>query len=339
MTEKNLETYLIDKTTIGILDARVQEELTGSGNDDGENAIPLQSPTLIQLRDMMGWPAVDITKNELIIEEKIVKGHIPTRFYRKKALAGKKLPVLIFIHGGGFFGGSIDNVEQICRTFADRGDIAVVSAGYRLAPEHPYPAALLDCYTVVEYLATHGENEKIDTKNIFVSGDSAGGNLTLAVALLDSFHFKTHYVKRIAAYYPVTTCTTNGVGKYWDTAHIPVQSERERQLVHEYIAEFAAQDIQACAWYSGKADCSNPLISPLYATDDMLRSLPPVKIIIGEFDPLKLQTDALVERLENLEAAFEYTIYNGMIHAFIDKIGDYAQAEAGVVDALSFLLK
>lgn len=335
MTKATLPKYLLDKTTSGVLTPQSLKELTASPDKE----MPSAPPTIIQMRDMMGWPAKDITKNELLIEDRIIKGHIPTRFYRKKALTEEILPVLVFIHGGGFFGGSIHNVEQICRTFADRGDVAVVSVGYRLTPENPFPAGLLDCYNTIEYLATNAVKEKIDKEAIFVSGDSAGGNLTLTVSLLDHGYFRTNYVKKIVAYYPVVDMTTNGTGSQWDVSEIPVKDDTERQLVHDYILSFAAQDVQVDEWYGGKLERKNPLLSPLFASDELLKVLPPVKIIIGEFDPLKLQVDVFVERLEKLGNDFEYIIYNGLLHAFMDKIGDYDQAEAGAIDGLEFLLK
>jgi len=311
----------------------LNELVLGSKNNDSA-----QQPSLIKLRDMMGWPAKDITSNDLIIEDRIIKGHIPTRFYRKTELLGKKLPVLVYIHGGGFFGGSINNVEQICRTFADREDILVVSVGYRLAPEHPFPAGLLDCYHVVESLATTNSAD-IHSDQIFIAGDSAGGNLGITVSLLDNYHLQTHYIKKIVAFYPVTTQLTEGKEELWDVNKFLLDDDDERTLVHNYIKGFAKQDISVIEWYTQNRNRSNPLISPLHATTEMLQTLPPLKIITGEFDPLRLQGEAFIDKLTTLNLQCEYSVYDGMVHAFIDKIGDYPQAETAIEEAIDFLRK
>lgn len=336
MTKQNLQNYLRDKTKSGVLDPRAFEEIGGNQTESKS----VRTPTLTELRDGMGWPAKDITNHELLMEDRIIKGHISTRTYRQKRLANRSLPVLFFIHGGGFFGGSIQNVEQICRTFADRAELAVVSIGYRLTPDHPYPAGLLDCYNTVEYFASNAVLEKVDPQSFFISGDSAGGNLSITVSLLDHVYLQTNYLSKIVAYYPVVELLSAGEGPHWDVTEVPVKDAKERALVHQYIKDFGKQEEHASIndWYAGKANKMNPLISPLFATDEMLRQLPPIKIIMGEFDPLKLQTDVFVERLAELAIPYEYVIYNGMVHAFMDKIGDYKQAEAGVLDAIDFLL-
>ncbi len=332
MLKNPFDSYLVDPDHSGRLDPRSLEELTVSHGDSQD------APGIVKMRDSMGWPAVDITTHELVIEDKIIKGHIPTRFYRKKELVGKCLPILVYIHGGGFFGGSIANVEQICRAFADKADLAVVSVGYRLAPEAPFPAGLLDCYNVIASLATESEIYQIDPSQIFVSGDSAGGNFTLTVGFLDRAVFGTNYIAKLLAYYPATTCHTNGEGELWDSTRIYVKDSKEREIVSAYIKGFSSQDISVDEWYAGKVNKENPLISPLDARDEMLRSLPPIQVILGEFDPLRLQVEALLKRFDSLDISYEYKIYNGMVHAFMDKIGDYAQAEQGVKDGLEFLM-
>ncbi|WP_413526722.1 alpha/beta hydrolase [Marinilactibacillus psychrotolerans] len=286
----------------------------------------------------MGWNAVDITKHELAIADEIIKGSVSVRTYRQKNLAEKTLPVLFYIHGGGFFGGSIENIEQICRAFADKAEIEVVSIGYRLAPENPFPAGLLDCYNVVEYYATYAKKELVDKAHFTIAGDSAGGNLSLTTALLDRAYFKTNYLSKVVLYYPVVDLYSTADSAIYDTAEYHLEDEAEKQLVHGYIKGFASGgDAQINEWYGGDQDRRNPLISPAYTSDEALKLLPPVKAIIGEFDPLRLQTDAFVERLIKLDHTIEYKIYNGMVHAFLDKVGDYPQAEQGIDDAIAFL--
>ena len=327
-------THLTDTELKGILDddTKSAEFSHPFPQPDGDG------PTLVQMRDAMGWPAKDITTHELVIEPRVIKGHIPVTFYRKKSLVGQTLPVLVFVHGGGFFGGSVHNVEQISRTFADLADIAVASVEYRLAPENPFPAALLDVYNVIENLATDNSTE-FDKSKIYLAGDSAGGNLTITTALLDHAHLKTNYITKIVAYYPVVAMDTEGSAQYFDLDKVNLKDPAEQAIIRGYIGGFAAGNAGVEDWYGGNLDHSNSLISPLNATPDDLKALPPLKTIIGEFDPLLQQCQAFHEKLAANDIAAELLIYPGLVHAFMDKIGVYDQAKIGVQDALDFLEK
>lgn len=326
-----------------IEDVKLNQKLT-SGSRSELSRITVEpneeneSPTIVQMRDEMGWLAKNITTNELVIKDKVLKGHIPVRLYRKKTLVNEVIPVLVYYHGGGFFGGSIQNVEQICRTFADRSDMAVVSVGYLLSPEHPFPAGLMDCFEVVETIATEGQIFNVLGDQIFVAGDSAGGNLAITTSILDSSVFGTNYIKKIISYYPVVDLTSKGKGKFWEVSSIQAKDDDETKMIRDYIIGFSKLESQVEDWYCGsKIDRSNSLISPFYAAAEELAKLPPIKIIIGEYDPLRLQVEAFVNELSKAETNGSLSIYSGMIHAFMDKIGVYDEAEKGVVEALDFI--
>lgn len=332
MEKVNLEEYLTDPTNIGKLDTNALNELQ-------HNAMASKGvPNLTQMRDAMGWEAKDITRNELVMTDKVIKGNVIVRTYRKKNLLGKALPGLFYLHGGGFFGGSIANVEQISRTFADRGDFEVISIGYRLAPENPFPAGLLDIYNVVEYYATNADKEAILADKLFIAGDSAGGNLAVTAALLDRAYFKTNYLSKVVLYYPAVDMVSTPDAQIYDSNNMYIADDNERQIITEYIYAFAQGGDQSVnAWYGGQQVRTNPLISPAFASDELLATLPAICTIIGEFDPLRLQTDAFMQRLQVLDNHNQYHIYNGMIHAFLDKVGVYPQAELGIMEAINFL--
>lgn len=321
-------TQFIKDQPSGSIDPRAWEEIQPKKNNS-------KKPTLTEIRDSMGWPTVDITKNELFILDDVVK-NIPIRTYRKKDLQNQTLPLLFFIHGGGFFGGSIHNVEQICRTFADKANIQVVSIGYRLAPESPFPAALLDSYNVVEYYATHAEKEKVDRNQFIISGDSAGGNLSITVSLLDHYYLQSNYITDIISYYPVLDLDAKSEKDYYDKKYFQVNEPDQAQLIHQYIQNFGAGNPNVGDLYAKTINPNNPLVNPLLASDDILKSLPPIALIVGEFDPLRVQNDLFVQRLQEINHNYDYTIYNGMVHAFIDKIGDYPQAEEAIIEGLTF---
>lgn len=112
-----------------------------------------------------------------------VDGRIPVRVYRPKE-APEPSPVVVYIHGGAFIKGSLDSGDPIAWGVADHVGCTVVSVDYRLAPEHPFPAGVEDCYAVVRHLAGHGADLGIDGSRIAVWGDSAGGNMAASVCLM-----------------------------------------------------------------------------------------------------------------------------------------------------------
>lgn len=333
MENFDINKYLIGETN-GEIDQQAYNELILS-----KNAKKTQGEaTLTSMRDSMGGDAVDISRNELYIEDRVIKGHVAVRTYKKKSLVNEELPLLLYLHGGSYFGGSIQNVEELSRAFADKGDFLVVSIGYRLAPEKPFPAGLLDTYNVAEYYYTNAEKEKIDKEQIFVAGDSAGGGLSFSVSLLDRAVFKTNYISKILAYYPSVEFAgeVNEEDELWDIEKIKVNTDKDRELLYEYIRDFWYNAI-ASEWYSAKLDSKSPLISPLYAEDDALKLLPPTYIICGELDPLRIQNDLFINQLKENGVDYQYSVYSGMIHAFLDKLGDYRQAEEGVIEGVKFL--
>lgn len=310
----------------GALDPQAVDELQAMAQ--GGNS---EAPDLLTLRDAMGWPARDIHTRRMTIRNQIIDGHVNVRIYRcdeDKA----PTPAILFLHGGGFFGGSLDNVEYPCRALADLGALTVVSVDYALAPERPYPAALLDCYAALRWLYLHGDEYGVDKRQIVVAGDSAGGNLSLTTALLDAM-LGTHYLSRLVGYYPATTLIVEDA--LTDTTQYPAQ--QHKALIDGYLNGFYGSMGMVAQWYAGAVECRNPLISPLYADPTLLAALPPMLICCGEFDPLRLQVDAFVEKARQAGADVTAIRYNGMVHAFMDKVGVLPQTEALLKDTVAFI--
>ena len=109
---------------------------------------------------------------------------VPVRIY-KRTNAGRELPMLVYYHGGGFFGGGVDIVEQMCKVLVRELDCVVLNVDYRLCPEHHYPQPLDDCWAAARWAFNHTEELGAAQKKLAVSGDSAGGNLAAAVTLRD----------------------------------------------------------------------------------------------------------------------------------------------------------
>lgn len=131
-------------------------------------------------------------------------GAIETRIYSKKTEDPSQKPMLLYLHGGGWTIGNIDSCADFCQNVAASGMATVAAINYRMAPEHPHPAALDDCICAYKWLLQNSNSHGCGAKNIFVSGDSAGGHL--AIALADAaIASKLQIPQGLALFYPVTT--------------------------------------------------------------------------------------------------------------------------------------
>lgn len=204
------------------------------------------------------------------------------RLYRPSAATG--LPIVLFVHGGGFMLGDLETHDALCRTLAVAADAAVFAIDYRLSPEAPHPAALADiaaAYRAVPAIAaTHG----LDAARIAIAGDSAGGLLAASAALTLSF-------SHVALLYPMMD-------------HIQAtESLRTFATGHMLTADFVAW-----AWEAYGAG------SPLIGAD--LSDFPPTTIVTAECDPLRDEAEAFAARLRAAGRNVRCERFTGMIHGF-----------------------
>jgi acetyl esterase len=227
-------------------------------------------------------------------------GPMRVRIYRPDN-DGNPLPVFLFIHGGGFVIGSIESRDPQCRLIARDTPCIVVSVDYRLAPEHPYPAAPEDCWAALEWLHANADTLGGDPERIAVGGESAGGNLAAGLALRARDAGGPGLCAQILVY-PVTDMFFE-------------QDLPSYGLLDEDY--FLTRD--QMAWYY---DCYAPGTT---ATDDMMLSpskaedlgdLPFTQIVTAEFDPLRDDGKRYGERLAEAGVPVEYTCMAGMIHGY-----------------------
>ena len=233
-------------------------------------------------------------------------GDLPVRVYRPSD--ERPLPVLLYFFGGGWTLGSIDTADLLCRTLADEVGCLVVTVGYRLAPEHPFPAAVHDCHAALRWIASHAGELGADPSRLAVGGDSAGGNLAAAVTLLARADGVIDLVGQLLVY-PNTDQSADDAS---------MRDNADPWLFNHH----------SVAWYTGHylaspGDAADPLASPLRAAD--LSRLPPALVITAEYDPLRDQGEAYARRLAEAGVPVELSRYPGMAHGFF--------AMAGTVDA------
>ncbi|SEQ97454.1 alpha/beta hydrolase [Actinokineospora terrae] len=238
---------------------------------------------------------------------------IPVRIYRPTEEA-EPSPVLVYFFGGGWTLGTIDTADAICRRMTNAAGCVTVAVGYRLAPEHRFPAAVHDCHAATEWVS-----QQDWAGPIAVGGDSAGGNLAAAVTLLarDNGPDLAHQL----LVYPNTD---HGA----DTPSL--RENTDRYLFNRH----------SVAWYwdnylATPDDGADPLASPLRATDHS--GLPPATIITAGYDPLRDEGEAYARALSEAGVPTELTRFPGMAHGFFTMFGVLPAAAQAVALAAARL--
>jgi acetyl esterase len=197
------------------------------------------------------------------------------------------LPVIAYFHGGGWVMGSIDSFDCVCRALANAAEAIVVSVGYRLAPEHPYPAAAEDASAALAWLGGHADELGGDPGRLAVVGDSAGANLA-TVAARRAGEGGGPAVRFQALVYPVTDC------------HRTDEDEGMRWMWERYLGEDGEHD-------------ADPDAVPLRAH---LAGMPPTLLLCADQDPLRPDGEAYAEALRDAGVEVEHRVVPGTAHGF-----------------------
>ncbi|HVX11105.1 MAG TPA: alpha/beta hydrolase [Pirellulales bacterium] len=270
----------------------------------GGTPMHLQTPSEARAAMLAQTAALGPPETVASIENRSIPGPeqtIAIRIYTPQTAShvARPLGCLVFFHGGGWVIGSIDTHDGLCRTIANAVGCVVVSVEYRLAPEHPFPAAVEDAYAAVCWVVENAESLGIARERIAVGGDSAGGNLAAVAALMARDRQGPRLVRQVLLY-PITDHDLN-TSSYRDFAEGPMLTrDAMAWFFKHYIPEGSLPD--------------HPYISPLRA---QLHDLPPALVITAECDPLCDEGNAYARRLESAGVAVQFTCYPGMIHGFV----------------------
>ena len=221
--------------------------------------------------------------------EEVDAGGVPARVYRPTGGEGR---ALVWLHGGGWVIGSLASHDPLCRALAARSGCTVVAPDYRLAPEHPHPAAVDDAWAATSWAAS-------EFGRVAVGGDSAGGHLAAVVALRARDRGLPLQLQVLVV--PVTDCSfatssyaENGSG---------------------YGLERATMEWFWNLYLPGLAGAADPEVSPLRAPD--LAGVAPALVLTAEYDPLRDEGEAYATRLREAGVSVEHTRYDGMVHGFL----------------------
>lgn len=245
---------------------------------------------------------------------------VPIRIYTP---AGKgPFPVFVYFHGGGWVVGNRDTHDSVCRSITNRAECIVVSVDYRLAPEHPFPAAVDDAWAAVRWTADHAGKFNGDAGRLAVGGDSSGGNLAAAVCLMARENSRHPAIALQVLIYPVTDVSSLDTVSYHRHGDGYALT---RSGMRYYRDHFIPR----------KEDRKNPLASPLLA--DNLEGVPPAFILAAEFDVLIDEIRAYAKRLEEAGVPVTFRLFTGMIHGFFTWGGAVDRAREAVEDVAAAL--
>lgn len=235
-------------------------------------------------------------------------GPIGARLYAPSHAKG--LPCILYIHGGGWVICDLDSHDLLARALAKESGCAVLSVDYRLAPEHPFPAGLMDCRAALLWLRDHGTSLGLDGSRIAVAGDSAGGNLAAALCLLMRDE-APKLIRHQGLIYPVT------------------DNNFDRPSYLDYADDYGlTRDEMIWFWrhYVAKPqDVDHPHVSILRAPE--LSNLPPATVTSAEFDVLRDEGEAYAERLRAAGNQVSLHRVNGTCHGYAHLISTVRQAD------------
>jgi acetyl esterase len=234
------------------------------------------------------------------------------RLYRP---APGPLPLVVYLHGGGWTIGSLDSADRVCRRLAAGSGAAVLALDYRLAPEHPWPASVDDAVGALEWVAGRPAAVEPVTGRVAVAGDSAGGTLATLSCLRLRSERPAALPDLQVLLYPNTDLTGSS------------PSMRDNATGFGLTAD----DVRAFAryWVPDEARWPDPGVSPLHAPD--LTGLPPALLVTAEFDPLRDEGEAYARRLADAGVDVEWRREPGLIHNFL-LLDELSPASAAAAD-------
>lgn len=244
------------------------------------------------------------------------------RLYQAAGRQTSKLPLLIYMHGGGWTFGSLNSCSRFCNAMAGTGRMKVLAVDYRLAPEHPFPAGLDDCIAAVSYAGANAALLGIDESLISIGGDSSGGNLALAAALSPRCKGK---IRSLVLFYPVTKAFEDGTPSWRQYgAGYGLDADIMREFNRAYLSQTHPAD---------------PRVSVALCADTTLNRLPPTLLIAAGRDILRDQGEELarraakrITRVEFPEAVHLFITVGGQNKAFdkaVEIASDFIQRQKG----------
>ncbi|MCP3730299.1 alpha/beta hydrolase [Sphingomonas sp. MG17] len=243
-------------------------------------------------------------------------GKLALRCYRSAQSSDGSAPALLFFHGGGWMTGGLDSHDGICRYLCRELGFPVIAVDYRLAPEHPFPAAIEDAFAAARWVFNTAAQLGIDPARIAVGGDSAGGNLAAVLGIAGARGDLPRFAYQML-FYPVTDLSSESAGYRRVADGVPISGRTLRWFWKAYLSD--------------PADALDWRASPLLASS--LAGTPPCFVVTAEHDPLAEEGADFARRLIEAEVEVTHLHYSHHLHAFLGMGGVLREAKATLVSA------
>ncbi|HET9731103.1 MAG TPA: alpha/beta hydrolase [Acidimicrobiales bacterium] len=290
-----------------------------AGNGEGNSGGPYEVDSVRAGYDMAN--ALAGTAELASVEDRTIPGpggEIPVRVYRPQGTGPH--PPVVFFHGGGWTIGSLTSHDGMCRQLAALTPAVVVAVDYRLAPEHPFPAAVDDAWAATVWVADHPDEIGARPGPVAVAGESAGANLATVTAITardrsgPSIAFQLLYVPTVDISLSHPSITENADGPFLT-----------RSIMEWFFSQYAPAGVDHSDWR----------LSPLDHPD--LSGLPPALILTAEFDPLRDEGEAYAARLAAAGVSARASRYDGMAHTFAHFAGAVPQGRLALEEGAAAL--
>jgi acetyl esterase/lipase len=276
---------------VATLAARIRE--VGRPRLEALSISEARSSTVPFLR-MQGDPQ-DVAE---VVDREVAGGDSPVAARIYRPLLDRVLPAIVYFHGGGWVIGDLEIADRLCRELANATGTVVVSLDYRLAPEHPFPAAVEDAYAATLWVLDHAAELGLGRTRIGIAGDSVGAAHAAAVCAL------AQTARPGALALQLLLCPL------LDWA---ADTDSRRAFAQGYLLDRAAMARELACYLGDGGDAAHPHVSPLRAD---LRGRPPAHIHTAEFDPARDEGAAYADKLRHGGVAVHHTCHGGMPHLF-----------------------
>jgi acetyl esterase/lipase len=228
---------------------------------------------------------------------------VPLRVYTPVAAGSAALPAIVYYHGGGFVIGDLDCYDPLCRMLANESGCRVISVDYRLAPEHPFPAAVEDAFAALKWVEANATDLAIDPNRLAVAGDSAGGNLAAVISLLAADAKEPEIAFQLLIY-PSIKLSRDFAKRSFGTGY-----RLDDRAIQWFYSHYMPAD----------ADPMDVRLSPIAIRN--ASGLPPAYIVTAGFDPLRDEGIEYAEKLKTAGVPVALVDYPTMIHGFFSMQG------------------